>query len=585
MGEIITFYSYKGGVGRTMALANIAILLSQWGYKVLMVDWDLEAPGLEFFFEKFPTSKDIFQAEGVIELLHEMRNSQSSSKWQDFCVEIQLPNHSTPLHFLSAGNTYDKNYFYFSKVKDLDVDDFYDNNDGGNLIENLRNEWKQEYDFVLIDSRTGVTDLGGICTIQLPDILALFFSATKQGLKGILNVANNVTLAQQDLPLDRYTLVSVPIPSRIDVSKEFESSQTWLNTFEETLSELYDNWLPRNVSKRDFIEITKIPYIPYFSFGERLAVREHNTIDPQGLGYTYATLSALLAHKLESIEQLMENRSEFVKSVIKTPHYKNKPKTFANAHDSFIKAYNNFDAQALRGEKLNKFYIDDFIKDSVKEMVTTIRMTERFQKMLVIGHRGCGKSTILNKVAEELQNDYHVVAFSIADFVNMMDVEAVDILLETYLQVLQSVEKLGEFDNLRQSFRHFFKLFSKNDFKLEKVSLLYIAFKFKVEPDFRATIREGLRNQIDALQQNISEACHHIHQRKGKDVLIIIDDLDKLETQFAERVFYANSDLLLLPDAKIVYTFPLDTYYHIDFRRIRDRYQNQFISVHDFPPF
>jgi GTPase SAR1 family protein len=248
-------------------------------------------------------------------------------------------------------------------------------------------------------------------------------------------------------------------------------------------------------------------------------------------------------------------------------------------HDALVKAYNNFDSQPLRGEKLKKFYIDDFTKDSVKGIITTIRITKRFKKMLVIGHRGCGKSTILNKVAEELYNDYHVVVFSVADIINMMDVEAVDILLGTYLQVLQSVEKQGKFDNLQQSFKHFMKSFAKKDFKLEEVTLLGIALKFKVEPESRATIREGLRNQIDTLQQNISEACHHIHQQKGKDILIIIDGLDRLDVKFAERVFYDNSDLLLLPEAKIVYTFPLATYYCDDFISIRARYEDQFISV------
>jgi len=43
-GQVITFYSYKGGTGRTMALANVATLLSN-KYKVLIIDWDLEAPG------------------------------------------------------------------------------------------------------------------------------------------------------------------------------------------------------------------------------------------------------------------------------------------------------------------------------------------------------------------------------------------------------------------------------------------------------------------------------------------------------------------------------------------------------------
>ena len=51
MGSIITFYSFKGGVGRTMALANIAVLLVRSGKKVLAVDWDLEAPGLDKYFK------------------------------------------------------------------------------------------------------------------------------------------------------------------------------------------------------------------------------------------------------------------------------------------------------------------------------------------------------------------------------------------------------------------------------------------------------------------------------------------------------------------------------------------------------
>lgn len=43
-GRIVTFYSYKGGTGRTMALANTAWILAANGKRVLAVDWDLEAP-------------------------------------------------------------------------------------------------------------------------------------------------------------------------------------------------------------------------------------------------------------------------------------------------------------------------------------------------------------------------------------------------------------------------------------------------------------------------------------------------------------------------------------------------------------
>ena len=50
---VITFYSYKGGVGRSMAMANLAVLLARdYGLDVVVVDWDLEAPGLHRFFER-----------------------------------------------------------------------------------------------------------------------------------------------------------------------------------------------------------------------------------------------------------------------------------------------------------------------------------------------------------------------------------------------------------------------------------------------------------------------------------------------------------------------------------------------------
>jgi ABC-type lipoprotein export system ATPase subunit len=248
-------------------------------------------------------------------------------------------------------------------------------------------------------------------------------------------------------------------------------------------------------------------------------------------------------------------------------------------YEAFVTAYNNFDSQPLRGEKLRRFYVDDFTKDAVNEITTTIRITERFKKMLVIGHRGCGKSTILNKVAEDLRDKYHVVAFSAADVINMMDVEVVDILLGTYLQVLESVDlkKDSKFsERLLKPFQNLMKFFSN----IEKMNILeFISVKFKVETESRDAIRQALRHQMDTLQKNLSNACDEIHKATKKNVLVIIDDLDKLDTQFAERIFYANSDLLTLPKAKIVYTFPLDTYYCSDFIRIRDQYADQFISL------
>ena len=56
-GKIVTFYSYKGGTGRTMALANVGWILASTGLKVLVVDWDLDSPGLHRYFHPFVDSQ------------------------------------------------------------------------------------------------------------------------------------------------------------------------------------------------------------------------------------------------------------------------------------------------------------------------------------------------------------------------------------------------------------------------------------------------------------------------------------------------------------------------------------------------
>ena len=71
-GEVITFYSYKGGTGRSMTLANIAGLLAQEGKRVLVVDWDLEAPGLHRYFGNRLTaavSESHDKLPGVVDLM------------------------------------------------------------------------------------------------------------------------------------------------------------------------------------------------------------------------------------------------------------------------------------------------------------------------------------------------------------------------------------------------------------------------------------------------------------------------------------------------------------------------------------
>ena len=48
--KTIVFHSYKGGVGRSLSLANLGIALCRLGKKVVMLDLDVDAPGLHLKF-------------------------------------------------------------------------------------------------------------------------------------------------------------------------------------------------------------------------------------------------------------------------------------------------------------------------------------------------------------------------------------------------------------------------------------------------------------------------------------------------------------------------------------------------------
>lgn len=315
MGQVITFYSYKGGVGRTMALTNVATLLAKWGYKTLIVDWDLEAPGLEFYFQDFIDIQAVTLERGLVNFFDEAERGLDGCvagdvDWKEAVIEIEIPNAEQSLHLITAGQR-DKSGSYFNKVTALDWASFYEKK-GGFLIEQLRQDWKASYDYVLIDSRTGITDIGGICTIQLPDVLVLLFTANEQSLGGVIDVANKAQAARWDLPFDRASLLCLPIPSRFDSGEEFKISQEWLSRFSQDLEKIYDDWLPRTVEKKRFLEVTKIPYSSYFSFGEKLPVIEQGTTDPAGLGYAYENLATIISDGFESVEELLGNRDRLV---------------------------------------------------------------------------------------------------------------------------------------------------------------------------------------------------------------------------------------------------------------------------------
>jgi MinD-like ATPase involved in chromosome partitioning or flagellar assembly len=195
-----------------MALANVAALMAKWGYSVLAVDWDREAPGLEQFFKKLSPDIDKLRKEkpGIVDLMHAGTNG-AHLKWQDCLIDVRINGAKGRLSILSAGRNDDQ---YSAGLQSLNFPVLFDQHELGSYIEKLRNEWISEFNFVLIDSRTGVTDIGGICTVHLADVLVLLFTANDSSSDGALQVFERARKAQESLTLERGRLMAVPVPAR-----------------------------------------------------------------------------------------------------------------------------------------------------------------------------------------------------------------------------------------------------------------------------------------------------------------------------------------------------------------------------------
>jgi len=186
--HVVTFYSYKGGVGRTMALVNTALLLARRGRRVLVVDFDLEAPGLPTY-DVFTAAADHL---GLVDYISEYLRQNASPEAPDYIASCEIEGRS--LWVMPAGSNVDGGYS--RRLNQIDWQNLYDNRDGFLMFEDLRSQWAsfegRGFDYVLIDSRTGYTDVGGICTRQLPDAVVAMFLPNAQNIRGLAGVVREI---------------------------------------------------------------------------------------------------------------------------------------------------------------------------------------------------------------------------------------------------------------------------------------------------------------------------------------------------------------------------------------------------------
>jgi cellulose biosynthesis protein BcsQ len=282
-GRIITFYSYKGGTGRSMALANVSWILASHGLRVLAIDWDLEAPGLHRYFHPFLEDEELENSPGLIDYVfefteaarHAERDDSSmspSGRWYERFTSLLRYTYSLEwdfgdgtLDFVPAGK---QGLGYSMRVNGCDWQEFYDKLGGGTLLEALKKRLREDYDYVLIDSRTGISDTSGICTVQMPDDLVVCFTLNQQSIKGTAAVAESANL-QRRRATGEPSLRIWPVPTRVELAEKDRleaARETARATFQRYLGHL-----PRK-NRDTYWSGIEILYQPYFAYEEVLSV-------------------------------------------------------------------------------------------------------------------------------------------------------------------------------------------------------------------------------------------------------------------------------------------------------------------------
>ena len=171
-----------------MALVNVAVELANRGRRVLAVDFDLEAPGLDTFHLLHPRD----ETSGMVDFVTAYLETGRAPEIRDYVYRASgIGDHEGGLWIMPSGAHYAN---YTNTLARIDWGSLYEHHDGYLLFEDLKEQWSASFgpDYVLIDSRTGHTDVGGICTRQLPNSVVVLFFPNAQNLRGLTKVIGDI---------------------------------------------------------------------------------------------------------------------------------------------------------------------------------------------------------------------------------------------------------------------------------------------------------------------------------------------------------------------------------------------------------
>lgn len=239
---------------------------------------------------------------------------------------------------------------------------------------------------------------------------------------------------------------------------------------------------------------------------------------------------------------------------------------------------------SLEVDELDRYFVERE-QTPVHEMA--IALEDAYpQKFLFTGHRGNGKSTELAKLEQHLTNSFFIVRYALRNVLDLYDINYVDILLFIAVQIVEKVKA----ENI--------KLEKATDTSLERLwsfgkeieeqievgrteggeaevgiggilgSVLNIGAKISSESDTRQVMREKVQYRISDLLTGIDVLARDVESKVEKKVLCVVEDLDKIDPDKAEEIFYKNAKSISAPEVAIIYTFPVALHHSNEFTQI-----------------